>query len=63
MYLKHKLEKHTELTEMLAANTDSDVYKEDSCVEDNEVQAKLQEEWEEISWNGACGHAGIKREA
>jgi hypothetical protein len=43
MYLKHKLEKHTELTEILAADTDSDVHKEDSCVED-EVQAKVQEE-------------------
>jgi hypothetical protein len=48
MDVKCKLKKQKELTEMeLAADTDSDAYEEDSCVEDNEVEAELQEEQEE----------------
>jgi hypothetical protein len=39
------LEKQKELTELdLAADTESDAYEEDSSVEDNEVEAELQEE-------------------
>jgi hypothetical protein len=50
MDLKCKLEKQKELTEIeLAAGTDSDAYKEDSSMEDNEVEAELQEEQEEAS--------------
>jgi hypothetical protein len=49
MDLKQELEKQKKFIEMeLAADTDSDAYKEDSSVED-EVEAELQEEKEEDS--------------
>jgi hypothetical protein len=50
MNLKCKLEKQKDHIEMeLAANTASDAYEEDSNLEDNEVEAEMQEEQEEAS--------------
>jgi hypothetical protein len=50
MDLKYKLEKQKKLIEMdLAADIGPDAYEEDSIVDDNEIEAELQEEQEEAS--------------